>query len=242
MIIFPAIDLKNARAVRLTQGDYNRVDEYSCNPCEVAQSFAAQGAGYLHVVDLDGAKDGELSNFAVVRDIIAATDMFVEVGGGIRTQQRIEQYLQAGAQRVILGTAALKDFDFLTRMVRQYGEKIAVGVDAKNGFAATDGWLQTSKVNGVDFCRKVSEIGVKSVIYTDISRDGAMQGVNLEVYRQLAQQAPQLQVTASGGVSTLNDITALRRLGTHSAIVGKALYTGALQLPQVLAAAKGDDE
>lgn len=238
MHIFPAIDLRNRQVVRLTQGDYDRMEVYGSDPAAVARSFAAQGAEYLHVVDLDGAKDGALSNFETVAGIIAATGMFVEIGGGIRDEARIRAYLEQGAGRVILGTAALRDFDFLKRMVDKYGGKIAVGVDAKDGFVATDGWLNVSAVRGVDFCRQLQQAGVAAVIYTDISRDGAMRGTNLEVYETLLREAPGLAVTASGGVSSLEDVHALAALGVDAAIVGKALYNGALALPEVLRAAQ----
>lgn len=240
MHIFPAIDLRNRQVVRLTQGDYDRMEVYGSDPAAVARSFAQQGAEYLHVVDLDGAKDGALSNFETVAEIIAATGMFVEIGGGIRDEARIRAYLERGAGRVILGTAALRDFDFLKRIVDKYGGKIAVGVDAKDGFVATDGWLNVSAVRGVDFCRKLRQAGVAAVIYTDISRDGAMRGTNLEVYETLLREAPGLAVTASGGVSSLEDVRALAALGVDAAIVGKALYTGALALPDVLRAARQD--
>ena len=238
MHIFPAIDLRNRQVVRLTQGDYDKMEVYGSDPAAVARGFAAQGAEYLHVVDLDGAKDGALSNFEMVAEIIAATGMFVEIGGGIRDEARIRTYLEQGAGRVILGTAALRDFDFLKRMVDKYGAKIAVGVDAKDGFVATDGWLNVSAVRGVDFCRRLQQAGVAAVIYTDISRDGAMRGTNLEVYETLLREAPGLAVTASGGVSSLEDVRALAALGVDAAIVGKALYTGMLSLPDVLRAAR----
>ena len=237
MQIFPAIDLKDKQVVRLTQGDYGKVEVYGQDPAAAARGFAAQGAKYLHVVDLDGAKDGALSNFDAVSAIIAATGMFVEVGGGIRDEARVRAYLEQGAGRVILGTAALRDFAFLQRMVDKYGEKIAVGVDAKDGFVATDGWLNVSRTQGVDFCRRVYEAGVRNVIYTDIARDGAMQGTNLPVYETLAREVPGLGVTASGGISSLSEIRALAAMGTKAAIVGKAVYTSALALPDVLAAA-----
>lgn len=240
MKIFPAIDLRGGQVVRLTQGDYNQMEVYGGDPAAAARAFARQGARYLHVVDLDGAKDGALSNFDTVSAIIAATGMFVEVGGGIRDEARVRAYLEQGAGRVILGTAALRDFDFLRRMVEQYGERIAVGVDAKDGFVATDGWLNVSGTRGVDFCRRVFETGVQSVIYTDIARDGAMRGANLAVYETLRRAVPSLAVTASGGISSLEEVRALAALGVDAAIVGKALYTGALALPDVLRAARAD--
>ncbi len=240
MKIFPAIDLRGGQVVRLTQGDYDRMEVYSADPAAVARGFAAQGARYLHVVDLGGAKDGALSNFETVADVIAATGMFVEVGGGIRDEARVCAYLDRGAGRVILGTAALRDFEFLQRMVAQYGDRIAVGVDAKDGFVATDGWLNVSAVRGVDFCKRLLGAGVSAVIYTDIARDGALRGTNLAVYETLLREAPDLAVTASGGISSLEEIRALAAMGVDAAIVGKAVYTGALALPEVLRAAWGD--
>ena len=237
MQIFPAIDLKDKQVVRLTQGDYGKVEVYGQDPAAAARGFAAQGAKYLHVVDLDGAKDGALSNFDAVSAIIAATGMFVEVGGGIRDEARVRAYLEQGAGRVILGTAALRDFAFLQRMVDKYGEKIAVGVDAKDGFVATDGWLNVSRTQGVDFCRRVYEAGVRNVIYTDIARDGAMQGTNRALYQQLSARYD-MDIVASGGVSSIEDIRALRALDLYGAIIGRACYIGAIDLKEALEAAK----
>ncbi len=233
MYIFPAIDLKNGQVVRLTRGDYNQVDTYNKTAVQAAQEFAKDGAKFLHVVDLDGAKDGALSNFDTIKDIVNATGMFVEVGGGIRTQERIQKYLDIGVGRVILGTAAVKNFAFLSEMVKIYGEKIAVGVDAHDGKVATDGWLETTEVDSIDFCKKVKGIGVKNVIYTDISKDGAMQGTNIEVYKELSKITG-LNITASGGISGIEEIEILSNIGTHSAIVGKAIYIGALKLTEVI--------
>ncbi len=236
MFIFPAIDLKNSQVVRLTQGDYNRVDIYDKTPAGAASEFAAVGAKFLHVVDLDGAKDGALSNFSTVQDIVAATGMYVEIGGGIRDEKRIQAYLEMGVGRVILGTAAVKNFPFLTDMVKKYGGQIAVGVDAHDGKVATDGWLHTTGEDSLDFCRRCYDIGVQNIIYTDISKDGAMAGTNLEIYQQLAKISG-LNITASGGVSSLEEIKILAEMGTHSAIIGKAIYTGALDLAECIALA-----
>ncbi len=233
MIIFPAIDLKDKKVVRLTQGDYNKVDVYNDNPCEVALSFEKQGATHLHVVDLDGAKDGALSNYEAVKQICENTNMFVEIGGGIRDENRVEKYINLGVGRVILGTAALKDPKFLNAMVKKYKDKIAVGVDAKDGYVATEGWLDVSDKDSVEFCKHLQKIGVQSIIYTDISKDGAMQGINEEIYKTL-NEINGLKITASGGVSTLQDIENLCKIGVHSAIVGKAIYIGALNLKEVL--------
>ncbi|MEG1068694.1 MAG: 1-(5-phosphoribosyl)-5-[(5-phosphoribosylamino)methylideneamino]imidazole-4-carboxamide isomerase [Ruthenibacterium sp.] len=239
MDIFPAIDLKDGRAVRLTQGDYSRVQVFDDDPVAVAENFARQGAQCLHLVDLDGAKDGALSNYDVIAKIVKATHLFVEIGGGIRDENRVNTYLSLGVGRVILGTAALRDPAFLKRMAAQYGAKIAVGVDAKNGFVATDGWLNVSTTDSVAFCKEVHEVGVQNIIYTDIAKDGAMQGTNLAIYRVLSK-IDGIHITASGGINALSDITALREMGVAAAIVGKALYLGALTLPAVLAAAEGN--
>ncbi len=240
MFIFPAIDLKGQKVVRLTQGDYNKVDIYEVDAVETALSFQKQGAKYLHVVDLDGAKDAKLVNFEIVEQICKHTDLFVEIGGGIRDEKSIEKYLNAGVGRVILGTSALKDPQFLKSAVQSYGEKIAVGVDAKDGKVATEGWLDVSDKDSVQFCEHLHTIGVKNIIYTDISKDGAMQGINEEIYKTLSK-IQGLNITASGGISTLNDIKALCEIGVHSAIVGKAIYIGALNLKQVLQCAKQYD-
>ncbi|MBR5381862.1 MAG: 1-(5-phosphoribosyl)-5-[Oscillospiraceae bacterium] len=236
MKIFPAIDIIGGRVVRLLRGNYDRVERYEIAPEDAAREFERCGARYLHVVDLDGAKDGGLSNFDVISGVVRATGMFVEVGGGIRDEERIARYLAAGVGRVILGTAAVNDFPFLCRMLDKYGDRIAVGVDAKDGFVAINGWLDVTELSGPDFCRRVRDAGASSVIYTDISRDGAMSGTNLEIYRQLVT-IEGLDIVASGGVSYLREIGELRGIGVSGAIVGKALYTGALSLREVIAAA-----
>lgn len=233
MKIFPAIDIIGGSVVRLTQGDYGKVEKYSITPLQAAEEFHATGAQYLHIVDLDGAKDGALSNFDSISEVVKATEMFVEVGGGIRDESRIESYLSVGVGRVILGTAAINNFPFLEEMVKKYGEKIAVGIDAKNGFVAVDGWTTVTKTNSISFCEKVRDIGVKTVIYTDIEKDGAMCGTNLSVYKRLSQ-IKGLDIVASGGISSLDEIKALKEMGIDSAIVGKALYEGKLKLEDVL--------
>ncbi len=235
MQIFPAIDLSGGQAVRLYQGDYEKMTVYGRDPCAVAEGFVAAGARYLHVVDLDGAKDGTLANFDVIAAIARQGGLYIEVGGGIRTQERIQRYLDAGVDRCILGTVAVRDFAFTERMARQYGDRIAVGVDARDGLVAVSGWTELSGERGVDFCRRLVAAGVGSVIYTDISRDGAEQGTNLELYRELVK-IPGLRITASGGVSSLAELEELKSIGVHAAILGKALYTGRLDLKEVLAA------
>ena len=233
MQIFPAIDLSGGKVVRLYQGDYEKMTVYGADPCAVARDFMAAGAKYLHVVDLDGAKDGTLANFDSISALAKQGGLYIEVGGGIRTEERIAKYLDLGVGRCILGTIAVKDFDFTRRMARKYGDKIAVGVDARDGYVAVSGWLETSKEKGVDFCRRLYDAGVQTVIYTDISRDGAEQGTNLALYRELAR-IEGLHITASGGVSSIAELKELHAIGTHAAILGKALYTGRLDLREVI--------
>ena len=223
MKVFPAIDIIGGRVVRLLRGDYGKVERYGISPEEAAREFERCGAKYLHVVDLDGAKDGGLSNFDVISGVRSATGMFVEVGGGIRDEARIERYLSAGVGRVILGTAAVNDFPFLCDMLGKYGERIAVGIDAKDGFVAINGWLDVTEITGLDLCRRVRDAGGRTVIYTDISRDGAMSGTNLDIYRELSG-IEGLDIVASGGVSSLGEIKELRDMGVSAVIVGKALY------------------
>ena len=233
MQIFPAIDLSGGQVVRLYQGDYDKMTVYGADPCAVARDFIAAGAKYLHVVDLDGAKDGTLANFESIAAIARQGGLYIEVGGGIRTEERIRQYLDLGVGRCILGTVAVKDFDFTARMARKYGDKIAVGVDARDGYIAINGWKELSSETGIEFCRRLKDVGVQTVIYTDISRDGAEKGTNLELYRELAK-IEGLNITASGGVSSLEELAELERIGTHAAILGKALYTGRLDLKTVI--------
>ena len=233
MQIFPAIDLSGGQVVRLYQGDYDKMTVYGADPCAVARDFMAAGAKYLHVVDLDGAKDGTLANFDSIAALAKQGGLCIEVGGGIRTEERIQKYLELGVSRCILGTIAVKDFDFTARMAKKYGDKIAVGVDVRDGYVAVSGWLETSKEKGVDFCRRLRDAGVQTVIYTDISRDGAEQGTNLALYRELAG-IEGLNITASGGVSSIGELKELQAIGTHAAILGKALYTGRLDLAEVI--------
>ena len=233
MQIFPAIDLSGGRVVRLYQGDYDKMTVYGRDPCAAAREFIAAGAGYLHVVDLDGAKDGTVQNFESIAALAKQGGLWIEVGGGIRTEERIRRYLDLGVSRCILGTAAVKDFDFTEKMARKYGDRIAVGVDARDGYVAVNGWKELSAEQGVDFCRRLYGAGVGTVIYTDISRDGAECGTNLELYRQLAE-IKGLHVTASGGISSLDELRQLQSIGTSAAILGKALYTGRLRLSEVI--------
>ena len=233
MQIFPAIDLRGGQVVRLYQGDYDQETVYAADPCAVARDFLAAGARYLHVVDLDGARDGTLANFETIAALVRQGGLYIEVGGGIRTEERIRRYLDLGVGRCILGTIAVKDFAFTERMAKTYGERIAVGVDARDGFVAVNGWKELSAERGVDFCRRLRDAGVKTVIYTDISRDGAEQGTNLDLYRELAG-IEGLDITASGGVSSIEELRELQTIGTKAAILGKALYTGWLDLKTVM--------
>ena len=233
MQIFPAIDLRGGQVVRLCQGDYDRETVYGTDPCTQAREFISAGARYLHVVDLDGARDGTLANFDSIAAIAKQGGLTIEVGGGIRTEERVRRYLDLGVGRCILGTIAVKDFDFTARMAQTYGDQIAVGVDARDGYVAVNGWKELSREKGVDFCRRLRDAGVRTVIYTDISRDGAGRGTNLELYEELVQ-IEGLDVTASGGVSTLEELRRLERMGVRAAILGKALYTGRLDLRTVL--------
>ena len=240
MQIYPAIDLRGGQVVRLFQGDYDQMTVYGKDPAGQAKAFAQAGAKFLHVVDLDGAKDGTLANFASIQAIAQQTGLYIEVGGGIRTEERIEKVLSLGVGRCILGTAAVQDFAFTERMARRYGDKIAVGVDAKDGYVAINGWKEISREKGVDFCRRLYEAGVQSVIYTDIARDGAMQGTNLGVYEQL-REIKGLKVTASGGISSVEELKTLNRMGIDAAILGKSLYTGAIDLAEAIRAVQGEN-
>ena len=233
MQIFPAIDLRGGQVVRLYQGDYDQETVYAADPCAVARDFLAAGARYLHVVDLDGAKDGTLANFDTIAAIAGQGGLYIEVGGGIRDEDRIRRYLDLGVGRCILGTIAVKDFDFTERMAQTYGDRIAVGVDARDGRVAVSVPRRLSPEAAEDFCRRLRDAGVKTVIYTDISRDGAEQGTNLDLYRELAG-IEGLDITASGGVSSIEELRELQTIGTKAAILGKALYTGWLDLKTVM--------
>ena len=239
MEIFPAIDLYGGKAVRLLKGDYNQMTVYSDDPIAVAKYFSQCGAKYIHVVDLEGARDGNTANFDTVAAIIKESGLMVEIGGGIRTEDVVKKYIDAGAFRVILGTAAVTDAEFLTRMVEKYGDKIAVGADIKDGCVAIKGWTQVSGLDCFDFCEKLEKIGVSTIICTDISKDGAMQGTNRELYRELYDEF-KLNIIASGGVSSMDDISALSDMGLFGAIVGKAIYTGAIELSEAIKLAEAE--
>lgn len=236
MNIFPAIDLRNGQAVRLFRGDYDDMTVYSDDPVKVAESFKEKGAEYLHLVDLDGAKDGKLVNFNTIKTIVEQVDMFVEIGGGIRDEERIKQYLDLGAGRVILGTVAVKEPEFLCEMVTKYGEKIAVGVDVRDGYVAVNGWKEITDKKGMEFCRYLRDIGVRTVIYTDILRDGGLEGTNMKAYEQL-KEIEGLDIVASGGISFEDEIVQLKDV-VSGAILGKAIYSGKLDLKRALSLAE----
>ena len=237
MILFPAIDLYEKKAVRLYKGDYRKMTVYSENPIEIAQAFSSAGATHIHMVDLEGAKDGTTPNLSVVEQVARETDLFVEIGGGIRSMDTIARYLNCGVSRVILGTAAVTDPAFLETAVKTYGDKIAVGADVKDGMIAIKGWLESSSYTLEAFMERLEALCVSNVICTDISKDGAMKGTNRQLYRDLSKKYS-VSITASGGVSTLDDIKALREMDLYGAIIGKAYYTGAIDLKQALEAAK----
>ena len=237
MILYPAIDLVGGKAVRLFKGDYAQMTIYSEDPVSVAKDFQAAGAERMHLVDLEAAKTGVPANAETIRSIAEQTDLFLEVGGGIRNMEILETYLKLGVDRAILGTAAVTDPQFLKGAVEKYGEKIAVGVDLKDGFVAIKGWTETCELTAEGFFAQMEAIGVKTVICTDISRDGAMKGTNRQLYQELSEKFS-VDIIASGGVSTMEDILALKEMGLHGAIIGKAYYTGAIDLHNALEAAR----
>lgn len=237
MQIFPAIDLYDKKAVRLYQGDYKQMTIYSENPVEVALKFKELGSSNIHLVDLEGAKDGTTPNIDVIKAIKRESNLFCEIGGGIRSMETIDKYIEAGLDRVILGTIAVENEEFLIEAVKKYGEKIAVGVDIKDGFVAVKGWLEKSKLDAFDFCKKLQDIGVKTIICTDISKDGAMKGPNVELYKKLSENFS-FDVMASGGVSCLDDLLSLASINLYGAIVGKAYYVGAVDLKEAIEVTK----
>ena len=237
MLIFPAIDLYEKQAVRLFKGDYNRKTVYSDDPVSVAREFKKSGATHIHLVDLEGAKTGETPNFDVVCAIKRETGLFCEIGGGIRSMEVVEKYISAGLDRVILGTAAVTNEGFVQEAVEKYGEKIAVGIDIKDGFAAIKGWTESSGIDAFEFCERMEKIGVRTLICTDISKDGAMVGTNRALYKTLSEKFS-VDIVASGGVSSIDDVKALRKLNIYGAIIGKAYYTKAVDLGEAIEVAK----
>jgi len=238
MNLFPAIDLYGGKAVRLYKGNYDEMTVYSDDPVAVAKDFEACGARYIHLVDLEGAKTGETPNLDVIARIVSETNLFAEVGGGIRSMETIEKYIAAGVKRVILGTAAVTNPSFLMAAVLKYGSAVAVGVDIRDGNVAIHGWTESAALHYADFMGRLAELGVRTVIVTDISRDGAMKGTNRSLYAELAENFPAMNVIASGGVSSLDDVRALADMDIHGAIIGKAYYTGAIDLAECVRAAE----
>lgn len=237
MKLFPAIDLFDGKAVRLYKGDYAKLTVYADDPTEIALDFWTQGAKCMHVVDLQGAKTGDTPNLETVKRLVESTGAFVEVGGGIRSMQVAERYISLGVDRIILGTAAVTDQAFLKEAIKNFGDKVAVGVDIKDGEVAIKGWTEKSGVNAFEFCKKLEDEGVKTLICTDISKDGAMQGTNHELYQKLSEER-NLQIVASGGVSSIEDVKRLKEAGLYGAIIGKAYYTKAINLAQALEVAR----
>ncbi len=237
MYLFPAIDLFEGKAVRLYKGRYDDMTVYSDDPASIGEDFAKAGARHIHIVDLEGAKSGETPNFETVKAIKERSGLFCEIGGGIRSMEVIDRYMQAGIDRVILGTAAVTDPGFAEEAVAGYGDRIAIGVDIKDGYVAIKGWTEKSGLEAMEFCQKMQDMGVKTLIVTDISKDGAMQGTNMPLYEQL-QSSFDLQIVASGGVSDLSDVRRLSQMGLYGAIIGKAYYIGAIDLKEAIEVAK----
>ena len=237
MNIFPAIDLINGQVVRLLKGDYDKVTVYGNDPVAVAKDFEKCGAEYIHIVDLDAAKDGKVHNFDIIKAICDETNLKVEIGGGVRSEDVIRQYIEAGVFRVILGTIAIKNPDFTKEMINKYKEKIAIGVDISDGMVAIHGWTEVSAISCDELFSDLERAGADCVICTDISKDGAMQGTNLELYHNLSQKYS-INIVASGGVSSMDDIRALKKMNLYGAILGKALYTGAVDLKEAIEVAK----
>ena len=237
MNIFPAIDLYDKKAVRLYKGDYNNMTVYSDNPVEIAMDFKSQGAEYIHIVDLEGAKSGETPNIDIIRSITSSVNIFTEVGGGIRSIEVIEKYINIGVNRVILGTAAVTNEVFLKEALEKYGDKIAVGIDIKDGYVAIKGWTEKSQYTCNEFMDKMQKLGVKTIICTDISKDGAMKGTNIELYKKLSKNY-NVNIIASGGVTNIDDIRKLREMELYGAIIGKAYYTNAISIKDAIEVAK----
>ncbi|MCD6435052.1 MAG: 1-(5-phosphoribosyl)-5-[(5-phosphoribosylamino)methylideneamino]imidazole-4-carboxamide isomerase [Clostridiales bacterium] len=233
MIIFPAIDIRKKKCVRLTQGDYSKMTIYDSDPLKVAIKWQSKGAEFLHIVDLDGAKDGERINNSIIEKIVKAIKVPVQIGGGIRKTETVEELLTSGVSRVIIGTGAIKDLKWLKEIVKIYGEKICVSIDARDGFVATDGWKEISEVKAVDFAIELENIGIKTIVYTDIKKDGMLKGPNFEMYAELIKKV-NLDIIASGGISTLKDIEKLKQMSIYGAIVGKALYDEKIKLEEAI--------
>ncbi len=233
MIILPAIDLKDGKCVRLEQGLFDKVTVFGDNPVEMAQKWESAGSEYLHLVDLDGAKDGVPKNLEIIKDICKNIDIPIQLGGGIRTKETVKILLDAGVTRVIVGTMAINDMELLKELVDEYGERIVVSIDAKDGLVAVNGWVNTSEVDSIDLVRELEKIGVKTIVYTDIAKDGMMEGPNFEIYETLSKETD-IDVVASGGVSTIENVKRLKKMDMYGAIIGRALYTGDIDIKEAL--------
>ena len=233
MIILPAIDLKDGKCVRLEQGLFDKVTVFGDNPVEMAKKWESQGSQYLHLVDLDGAKDGVPKNLEIIKDICKNLNIPIQLGGGIRTKETVKILLDAGVTRVIVGTMAINDMELLKELVDEYGERIVVSIDAKDGLVAVDGWVNVSQVDSIELVRELEKIGVKTIVYTDIAKDGMMEGPNFEIYETLAKET-NIDVIASGGVSAIENVKKLKKMNMYGAIIGRALYTGDIDLKEAL--------
>lgn len=233
MIIFPAIDILDGKCVRLIQGDYNQERVYSDSPIAMAKEWEEKGAEYIHIVDLNGAKTGQSINKDIIQEIATTVSIPIQVGGGIRSLETIKEYIEAGVSRVIIGTAAINDQEFLREAVEKFGEKVAVSIDARNGYVATDGWTDTSDVLALDLVKILEEIGVTTIVYTDIAKDGMLQGPNLAEQRAI-NEVTKIDVIASGGVTTKEDVENLEAFNIYGVIIGKALYDGKLEFESLM--------
>lgn len=233
MIIIPAIDIIDGKPVRLYKGDYNKKELVGDSILEIAKSFEKDNCSYIHIVDLDGAKQGELVNLDIILEVIKNIKVNVEVGGGIRNIESIEKLINGGASRVILGTSAIEDLNFLKEVIKNYGEKIAVSIDCKDGFLCGRGWLSNTSINYLDFAKKLEDIGVKNIIVTDISKDGTLEGPNLDMLKEL-KNFVNIDITASGGIRDINNIKELKKLNVYGAITGKAIYKNTLSLKEAI--------
>lgn len=233
MIIIPAIDIIDGKPVRLYKGDYNKKELVGDSILEIAKSFEKANCSYIHIVDLDGAKQGELVNLDIILEVIKNVKVNVEVGGGIRNIESIKKLINGGASRVILGTSAIEDINFLKEVVKTYGEKIAVSIDCKDGFLCGRGWLSNTSINYIDFAKKLEDIGVKNIIVTDISKDGTLEGPNLDMLKEL-KNSVNIDITASGGIRDINNIKELKKLNVYGAITGKAIYKNTLSLKEAI--------
>ncbi|MDF2947189.1 MAG: 1-(5-phosphoribosyl)-5-((5-phosphoribosylamino)methylideneamino) imidazole-4-carboxamide isomerase [Bacillales bacterium] len=233
MNLYPAIDIKNGNCVRLEQGDFDKVTKYSDSPVEMAKQFEAAGASKLHIVDLDGARSGENSNLEIIKEIVNNTSLFIEVGGGVRTIERVKALIECGINRVIIGTAAIENPQLVKDAVASFGDKIAVGVDARDGYVAIHGWEKVTETDSLTFCKQLEDVGVTTVIYTDIARDGMLTGPNLKVYEVLLKNTG-LNIIASGGIGSIQDLVDLNKLGVEGAITGKAIYEGKFTVEEAL--------